>query len=75
MNREGTSLVLVVVNLDPHNTQSGWVDLPLADLGIDPGRPYQVHDQLIDTSFQWQGSRNYVELNPHKVPAHVLVIR
>jgi starch synthase (maltosyl-transferring) len=75
MNREGTSLVLVVVNLDPRNTQSGWVDLPLAELGIEADRPFQVHDQLIDTSFQWQGPRNYVELNPQKVPAHILVIR
>jgi starch synthase (maltosyl-transferring) len=75
MNRERTNVVLVVVNLDFQNTQSGWVELPLADLGLDPHQPYQVHDELIDERFLWHGSRNYVQLNPHACPAHVFVIR
>ncbi len=32
-------VVLGVVNLDPHHTQSGWVELPLERLGIDPEHP------------------------------------
>lgn len=35
-----SNVVLVVVNLDPHHTQSGWVEFPLEELGIDPQRPY-----------------------------------
>ena len=38
--------VLVVVNLDPHNAQSGWVMLDPAIFGVDPQRAYQVHDLL-----------------------------
>jgi starch synthase (maltosyl-transferring) len=66
-----TSLVLVVVNLDNHWTQSGWVDLPLEEWGVDPNHPYQVHDLLTHSRFQWHGHRGYVELNPHVVPAHI----
>jgi starch synthase (maltosyl-transferring) len=74
-NSDGSNTVLVVVNLDPQFTQSGWIELPLADLGLDPHQPYQVHDQLTLARYLWQGSRNYVKLNPHAVPAHIFVIR
>ena len=70
-----SDVVLVVVNLDPHHTQSGWIEFPLEELGIDPQRPYQMHDLLSDARYLWQGSRNYVELNPQIVPAHVFRIR
>ncbi|MFP3879677.1 MAG: alpha-1,4-glucan--maltose-1-phosphate maltosyltransferase [Dehalococcoidia bacterium] len=70
-----SDVVLVVVNLDPHHTQSGWIEFPLEELGIDPQRPYQMHDLLSDARYLWQGSRNYVELNPQVVPAHVFRIR
>jgi starch synthase (maltosyl-transferring) len=68
-------VVLTVVNLDPHHTQSGWVTLPLETLGLGGHQPYQVHDLLGDARYLWQGPRNYVELNPHVVPAHVFRIR
>ena len=69
------NVILVVVNLDPHHTQAGWTDLSLEPLGLDPGRPYQVHDLLGDGRYLWDGRRNYVELNPHVAPAHVFRIR
>jgi starch synthase (maltosyl-transferring) len=67
--------ILSVVNLDPHHTQSGWVDLPLDRFGLDGQQPYQVHDLLGDARYLWQGGRNFVQLNPHVVPAHVFRIR
>jgi starch synthase (maltosyl-transferring) len=70
-----SNVVLAVVNLDPHHTQSGWVDFPLEELGIDPQKPYQMHDLLSDARYLWQGSRNYVELNPQIVPAHIFRMR
>jgi len=69
------NLVLVVVNLDPHHTQSGWVEFPLEELGIDPQKPYQMHDLLSNARYLWQGSRNYIELNPQIVPAHIFRMR
>jgi len=71
---ELSNVILVVVNLDPHYTQSGWVEFPPEELGIDPQKPYQMHDLLNDARYLWQGSRNYVELNPQIVPAHILLM-
>ena len=74
-SEDRNDLALVVVNLDAHHTQSGWVDLPLKELGIPVDRPYQAHDLLGGGRFLWHGRRNYVELNPHVLPAHVFHIR
>jgi starch synthase (maltosyl-transferring) len=72
---DGSDLVLVVVNLDPVQTQSGWLDLPLSDLGLDPAQPYQVHDSLTDVDYWWNGPRNYIELNSASLPAHLFTVR
>jgi starch synthase (maltosyl-transferring) len=72
---DGGNLILTVVNLDPHHPQSGWLHLPTHELGLDPHQPYQVHDLLTDARYLWQGPRNYVELNPHVVPAHIFRLR
>jgi starch synthase (maltosyl-transferring) len=68
----GANTVIVVVNLDPSHTQSGWIDLDLEGLGIHQTRPFAVHDLLTDVTFTWSGSRNFVSLDPTGVPAHVL---
>ncbi len=70
-----SNVILTVVNLDPHHTQSGWIEFPLEELGIDPQRPYQMHDLVSDARYLWQGSRNYIELNPQTVPAHIFRMR
>jgi starch synthase (maltosyl-transferring) len=69
------NIILVVVNLNPHHTLGGWLTLPLAEWGLDPQQPYQVHDLLSETRFLWHGPRNYVELNPQVVPAYIFRIR
>ncbi len=70
-----SNIVVVVANLDPYHTQSSWVNLPLERFGLDHSPSYQVHDLLSFSRFLWHGSRNYVELNPHIVPAHIFAIR
>jgi starch synthase (maltosyl-transferring) len=67
--------IVVTVNLDPYNPQAGWTDLDLESLGIDQGQPFQVHDLLTEARYVWHGPRNYVELNPHVVPAHIFLVR
>jgi starch synthase (maltosyl-transferring) len=69
------NIVLTVVNLDPHHVQSGWVELDLEVLGLEPGRPFQVHDQLSDQRYQWRDGRNFVMLDPARLPAHVFLLR
>lgn len=73
--QSGTNLVVVVVNLDPYHRHSGWLTLPADRLGIEPDRPYQVHDLLGEGRYLWHGERNYVELDPRVVPAHVFRVR
>jgi starch synthase (maltosyl-transferring) len=68
-------VILVVVNLDPHHTQSGWVELSAEGLDIPLEGHYQVHDLLSDSRFLWHGARNFVELNPGVVPAHIFRLR
>jgi starch synthase (maltosyl-transferring) len=70
-----SNIILVVANLDPHHTQAGWVDLDLEALGIRPDEQYQVHDLLGEARYLWNGAHNYVELNPHVLPAHVFLLR
>ena len=72
---DGKNVVIAVVNLDPHHRRSCYVELPLHELGIDAGRPFQMHDLLSDAHYTWHGSRNYLELDPHVVPAHVFRLR
>jgi starch synthase (maltosyl-transferring) len=67
-----SNVIVVVVNLDSFHTQSGWVHLDLSSLGLDADNPFQVHDLLSDGRFLWRGARNYVELAPGSLPAHVL---
>lgn len=71
----GEDTLVMVANLDPHNVQSGWIDLPLAELGIENDAPYQAHDLLSGARFLWQGSRNYVRLDPQSSPVHILRLR
>ncbi|HVP22138.1 MAG TPA: alpha-1,4-glucan--maltose-1-phosphate maltosyltransferase [Anaerolineaceae bacterium] len=74
-NEDRSNQVLVVVNLDPNYKQAGFITMPLEDLGIDVRQPYQAHDLLTGARYLWHGARNYVELNPQTVPAHIFVIR
>jgi len=70
-----SNTILIVVNLDPHHTQTGWVDIDMAALNLDPDLSYQVHDLLSDARYLWNGPHNYVEINPKIVPAHIFRIR
>ena len=66
------NVIVTFVNLDSLWTQSGYVELPVEELGIDVRHPYRMVDLLTGVRFMWQGSRNYVELRPSEVPAHIL---
>jgi starch synthase (maltosyl-transferring) len=63
--------ILVVVNLDTLYPQSGWVDLDLAALDLEPDGAFQVTDLLSDANYWWRGKRNFVRLDPGQAPAHI----
>ena len=75
VNADASNAILVVANLDPHHVQSGWVELPLEELGLAPEQSYQVHDLLSGAHFLWQGPRNYVRLDPAAAPVHIFRLR
>ncbi|UXI77199.1 alpha-1,4-glucan--maltose-1-phosphate maltosyltransferase [Streptomyces vinaceusdrappus] len=72
--REGSDVVLVVANLDPHHTQEATISLDMPQLGLDWHASVPVHDELTDETYHW-GRTNYVRLEPGRAPAHVLHIR
>ncbi len=70
-----SNVVLVVANLDPHHVHDGWIDVPVADLGLGERETYQMHDLVGGGRYLWTGARNYVRLDPHEMPAHVFRLR
>ncbi|MBF8962836.1 alpha-1,4-glucan--maltose-1-phosphate maltosyltransferase [Pontibacter sp. FD36] len=66
--------MLMVVNLDPHHTQAGWVQVPLHVLKMDSNQQYMVHDLMTEHKYTWNSEWNYVELRPHEMPVHVFRI-
>lgn len=72
---DGSNLLLVVVNLSPHHTHAGWVELDLEALGLEADRPFQAQDLLTDAHYLWQGPRNYVSLDPNSVPVQIFRLR
>ncbi len=71
----GDDTLVMVANLDPHNVQAGWIELPLAEMGMPGDAPYQAHDLLSGARFLWQGARNFVRLDPQASPLHILRLR
>jgi starch synthase (maltosyl-transferring) len=63
--------ILVTVNLDPHHPQATMVHVPVEALGLGHDVPYQVEDLLTGARYTWQGSRNFVRLDPTQQVAHV----
>jgi starch synthase (maltosyl-transferring) len=73
-SEDRSNLLIMVVNLDPHHTQSGFVSLPLDQLEIPADCAYEAEDLLNGERYLWHGARNYVELNPSRTSGHILKI-
>ncbi|HET9168760.1 MAG TPA: alpha-1,4-glucan--maltose-1-phosphate maltosyltransferase [Actinospica sp.] len=72
-DQEGDT-VIAVVNLDPHSTREATVHLDLPALGLGWTDRLVVHDELGGGTFHW-GRDNYIRLDPHENPAHLLTLR
>jgi starch synthase (maltosyl-transferring) len=68
-------IILVIVNLDPFKKEESFISVPIEELQIRPDESYQVIDLLTEEKFYWQGTRNFVSLDPEKEPAHILMVR
>ena len=72
---DGSDMVLVVVNLDPHNPQSDILWLDLDELGFAVDEEFLAHDELTGETYTWRGAAPYVFLHPSRQPAHILHLR
>ncbi len=68
-----SNVLIIAVNLDPHNAQSGTVVIPLHEVGVRPGGSFDVKDLVTGATFTW-GEKNFIQLNPQGEPAHILRI-
>jgi starch synthase (maltosyl-transferring) len=74
-SHDGSNIVLVVVNLDPHHAQSGFIDVPLEEWCLSAELPYEAHELLADSRSEWQGRRAFVTLSPAECPARIFRIK
>jgi starch synthase (maltosyl-transferring) len=70
----GSDTVLVVVNLDPANTNDATLWLDLGALGLPWDGPLDAADELTGATFSWTGPEPFVRLSPDE-PAHVIALR
>src|SRR5258708_24574175 len=69
------NIVLVLVNLDPFNTQSGFAYVPIESFSIETTDPYQVEDLITGDKYTSRGRRNFVTLAPNSRPPPVFLLR
>ena len=68
---DGSNKILVIVNLDPINKQSGWVKLPIKEMKINDGELIGLTDLMDQSNYCWNETWNYVELDPQLTPCHI----
>ncbi|HYC86199.1 MAG TPA: alpha-amylase family glycosyl hydrolase, partial [Chryseosolibacter sp.] len=66
-----SNIFLVVVNLDAHARQVGFVQLPRQRLKLGEHINVKLHDLVTDEHYTWTQEWNYVELDPYKMPFHL----
>ena len=61
---DGTGMILVMVNLDPHQPQETHFELPLWKFGIPDDGRIAVHDLVGGYRFDWTGKTQWIRLDP-----------
>jgi len=61
---DGTGMILVMVNLDPHHAQEATFELPLWEFGIPDDGRIAVHDLVGGYRFDWHGKTQWIRLDP-----------
>ena len=66
--------VFVAVNLDYAAVHEAFIELPLAELGIGADDSVTLDDLLQGHSWQWQGARQHIRLDPASNPVAIFRI-
>jgi starch synthase (maltosyl-transferring) len=66
-----SNIIMVVVNLDQHAGQSGYVRVPREFLKLGSHINLKLRDLMTDENYTWTQEWNFVYLDPHKMPFHI----
>jgi starch synthase (maltosyl-transferring) len=69
-----SNIMMVVVNLDQHTKQAGYIQVPRERLGLTGKINMKLHDLITGESYTWTQEWNFVELDPNKMPFHLFKI-
>jgi starch synthase (maltosyl-transferring) len=69
-----SNIMMVVVNLDQHGKQAGYIQVPRERLGLAGKINLKLHDLITEESYTWTQEWNFVELDPNKMPFHLFKI-
>jgi starch synthase (maltosyl-transferring) len=67
--------ILTVVSLDPHRAHTVELELPIAEVGLDPARPFEAEELLSGRTELWTGGRGRIVLDPAAIPAAIFHLR
>jgi len=69
---DGSNVVMVVVNMDFHNAQTGRVEFSPAAVGLSHTFPFTLVELLSGETYTWREYWNFVSLDPESRPVHIL---
>lgn len=61
---DGGNRILVAVCLDPFDAHEADIEIPLHDLGLADGHPYEVSELLSGERYSWTGAVQRIRLTP-----------
>jgi starch synthase (maltosyl-transferring) len=67
-NEDKTDQLLIVINLDMHHSQQGYVQLPMQEMN--GNLPLMVKDLFTGYEYEWFDEWNFVQLHPN-LPFHI----
>ena len=66
--RDNGEMILVAVNLDPFNTHSAGIEVPLWEFGLPDTASVAVEDLMRGYRFLWHGKAQTITLDPQDTP-------
>ncbi len=66
--------LFITINLNPHQQESGMVEIPLHKFGLSREEGYIVQDLLTGECYSWKKAFNFVSLHPSTNPAHIFLV-
>ncbi len=68
MTPAGREMILVAVNLDPHQTQEAAFEVPLWEWQLPDDGSVEVEELMSGSRFVWTGKQQHVRLDPAALP-------